>query len=140
MEIQTFLLAASISEGIPGNGNILNGTHIAIDGFFPNPGCQFPLEAQVPFLMVLRRQNSDTDELITLRLTLVDMDGRPMGWPRDLFMNEVFPRGKKLWKWKGKIPFMFPGPGDYRLDITADENKIPSIYSYCIEVNENKNG
>ncbi len=39
---------------------------------------------------------------------------------------------------RGIIPF--PKPGDYRLDITADENKIPSMYSYCIEVQEKQNG
>jgi len=139
MEIQTFLLALSIEEMFPGNGNILNGKHIAIDGFFPNSG-QFPVEAQVPFLMVLRRQNPDADDPITLRFSLVDMDGRPAGAPRDLVVNEAFPKGKKLWKWRGIIPFMFPKAGDYRLDITADENKIPSMYSYCIEVNEKQAG
>lgn len=139
MEIQTFLLAASINEMYPGNGNILNGTHIAADSFFPNNG-QFPTEEQIPFLMVLRRQNPDADEPITIRFTLVDADGRPTGRPRDLVVEGVFPKGMKHWKWRGMIPFMFPGPGDYRLDITADENKIPSMYSYCIQVVPKDNG
>jgi len=139
MEIQTFFLAHSISEMFPGNGNILSGTHIALDGFFPINDCPFPVGAQVPFLMVLRRQNKDTDEPITFRLCLVDVDGRPIGSPNNLVVEGVFPKGKKLWKLRGIIPFNFPKPGDYRLDITADENKIPSMYSYCIEVQEKQN-
>lgn len=137
MEIQTFLLAASIEEMIPGNPHILNGKHIALHGFFPNPGCKFPLEAPLQFLMVLRRQNRDADEPLTLRFNLVDMDGRPVGRPRNIGIEGVFPKGMKLWKLRGMFSFMFPGPGDYRLDIIADENIIPSMYSYCIEVKEN---
>src|SRR3989339_530701 len=111
MEIQTFLLAVSVEEMYPGNANI-------------------------PFLMVLRRQNKEIDEPITLRFNLVDVDGRPAGLPRDLIADAVFPKGKKLWKLRGTIRFIFNSPGDYRLDITADEDKIPSMYSYNIEVAE----
>lgn len=101
MEIQTFFLAASINEMVPGNGNILSGTHIALDGFIPINNAPFPVGAQVPFLMVLRRHNKDIDEQITFRFSLVDIDGRPVGSPNNLVVEGIFPNGKKLWKLRG---------------------------------------
>jgi len=34
----------------------------------------------------------------------------------------------------GSIEFSFPKIGDYRLDITADKNKLGTVYHYNIEI------
>ena len=62
------------------------------------------------------------------------MDGRLVKIPGDIFTPGTFPQGNLFAEISGVIKFEIPRPGIYRIDITSDENKIPSIYNYKIEV------
>lgn len=52
----------------------------------------------------------------------------------DFVEEGIFPNGHMFMSLHGNIEFSFPKAGDYRLDITADENKLPTIYHYNIEI------
>ena len=131
MEIQTFLLCKEIQK--TGTSGVYNANHLAIHNFYPTDGV-FPLQFSAPFYMLLRRQQKDGDEQITLRFDLVDQDGRNIGQPENFKAAGIFPSGHGFLTLTGHIGMMFPKAGEYRLDITADEDKLATVYAYNIEV------
>jgi hypothetical protein len=48
----------------------------------------------------------------------------------------VFPASERFLQFTGTVPLELPAPGDYRLDITADEEGRPFVYAYNIEATE----
>jgi len=131
MEIQTFLLSKSVQK--IGRGSEYNGSLIGIHSFF-SLDRSFPLNFEMPYFMLLRRAHRDGEERVMLRFSLVDMDGRSCGSPQSFSATGVFPSGFRFMTLAGKIQFSFPGMGDYRLDITADEHELSSTYHYDIEI------
>jgi len=133
MEIQTFLLAQTIEKVERGISTNYNAANIGLHNFYAKDG-KYPIEFNFPYYMLLKRVICENEEVITLRFNLVDIDGRKTGKPNDVCAEGRFPKGHKFMTVSGKIKFLFPRPGDYRLDITADENKFEGIYSYNIEI------
>ena len=86
--------------------------------------------------MLLRRNHRNYDEQFSLRFDLVNEDGLPVGLPKEFRHEGVFPSGKRFYQFHGNIKFVIPEPGDYRLDITADEEGNPFVYAYNIEATE----
>jgi hypothetical protein len=84
--------------------------------------------------MLLRRASGADDDRITLRFNLIDEDGRSAGKPANVRATGRFAAGARTLLLAGRIRFLFPGPGDYRLDITADEGGSGSLYAYDIEI------
>jgi len=91
---------------------------------------------KLPYFMLLRRDHRAYDEKFSLRFDLVDEDGLPAGEPAGFKHTAVFPTGARFFWFYGEIKFVFPAPGDYRLDITADEEGNPFVYAYNIEATE----
>jgi len=131
MEIQTFLLCKQISVG--GGTGFYDASYLGIHSFYPIDGL-FPMQFGVPYYMLLRRQQRDGDEAVTLRFDLVDQDGRSVGEPVNLLASSTFPHGQRFMPLTGHIHFQFPRAGEYGLDITADEDNLPSVYRYNIDV------
>lgn len=130
MEIQTFYLAMEIQEKAPGNYTTMTS---CISQFSPSNG-QFPFQMRLPYLMLLRRASKGPQETITLKFNLINQDGQSVGKPTNAKATGNFPRGHKFLALSGHIFFSFPDPGDYRLDITADEETSANLYSYDIEI------
>jgi hypothetical protein len=135
MEIQSFILCKQISKA--GAGDMLDGQWLGTRNFYPLQGQSYPLKFPMPFFMLLRRENRDIDEQCSLRVDLVDVDGRPAGQPSNFKVHAVFPAGERFFQLWGDVAFEIPSQGDYRLDITADEEGRPFLYSYNIEATEN---
>jgi len=133
MEIQSLVLCKELRKG--GEGNSYDSKMIGIHSFFAKDG-NYPLRFSIPFYMLLRREQRYTDETITIRFNLIDADGRNAGLPDGLAAKGIFPDGHMFMTLTGTIEFEFPAIGDYRLDVTADEEKLPSIYHYNIEVTQ----
>jgi hypothetical protein len=133
MEIQTFLLATRVNR-LPGNRYDVEHAGLHSLGFPPESS--FPVRIQLPALMVLRREIDSAEAPFSLRFDLVDEDGRSVGQPRHLRAQGVFPAGPRYFYFPTSIAFEFPGPGHYRLDITADEGLTGDIYSYGIEITQ----
>jgi hypothetical protein len=55
-----------------------------------SPETPFPIRFTLPALAVLRRESDSGDAPFSLRLDLVDEDGRPAGLPRGLLARGVF--------------------------------------------------
>jgi hypothetical protein len=85
--------------------------------------------------MLLRRYSRIGNEPISLRFNLVNENGINCGKPNNIFVTGEFPDGSMYWTITGNIFFSFPNKGDYRLDIISDEEKLPFIYNYNIEIN-----
>ncbi len=130
MEIQTFLLAMEIHEEGPGNYTTVTS---CISHFSPADG-RFPCQVRFPYLMLLRRASNGSDETVTLKFNLINQDGQSVGKPCNARASGRFPAGHKFLALSGHILFLFPGPGDYRLDITADEETSAHLFSYDIEI------
>jgi hypothetical protein len=133
MEIQTFVFCSAVRELREGKG--FNGELLGVHSFFSKDGT-FPLAVGVPYFMLLRRETRGPDEVVTLRFSLVDMDGKQVGEPKDFEAEEVFTGGHMFMTRYGHVRLVLPGVGDYRLDITADEGKLPFVYHYNLEVTE----
>ena len=131
IEIQTFFLAATIVQA--GTGSNYDGKLVGAHHFFPLDS-NFPLTSHIPYFLLLRRASRSHDEEITLRFNLLDQDGRTIGLPKEFVGRGVFPKEHKFMTLSGKIEFLFPADGDYSLSIVADEEKLPSTYTYDIEV------
>lgn len=131
MEIQSFILCKTITQ-VPQTGEY-DGHMIGVYTFYSLDGT-FPLEFGSAFLMVLRRETKGPQQAITLRFNLINSDGLTVGEPRNVRANAVFPAGLRFVKLLGRLPFSFPAPGDFRLDITADEETIPFTFQYNIEI------
>ncbi len=131
MEIQTFLLC----EGLDSKEGRYNGSNIGVHSFFSKDG-SYPLEFSIPYYMLLRRPERESEKEVNLRFNLIDKYGKIVGEPRNINAKGIFPAGHRFMNLYGTIRFSFPRIDDYRLVLTADEDKLPSIYSYDIEVTE----
>jgi hypothetical protein len=130
MEIQSFFLAMEVQNHGPGNYTAVTA---CLSRFSPPDGV-WPLRVRLPYLMLLHRSSRDAGETFTLRFNLIDPDGHQVGSPSNTQAVGSFPDGHKCLLLAGHILFAFPAPGDYRLDITADEEGTGHLYSYDIEV------
>lgn len=130
MEIQSFLLAREIRKS---EKNEYDASMIGAHNFFPRDG-QYPLKFALPFFMLVRREHAEHEEEITLKFDLIDSDGRNTGSPNNFRARSLFPASHKFMTLTGNMEFYFPCAGDYRLDITADEEKLASVYHYNIQV------
>ena len=135
MEVQSFILCKQISQS--GTGDMLNGQWIGLRTFFPEKGHLYPLQFTMPYYMLVRRQRTNTAEQFSLRVDLVDNDGKSAGRPQNFKAAGTFPQGEMFLHFYGSVEFEIPAPGDYRLDITADEEGRPFLYSYNIEATKN---
>ena len=133
MEIQTFFLAKSISKA--GSANEYDSSTVGLHHFYPTNN-QYPLGCKLPFYMLVRRELSDKDDSITLKFNLIDADGKNTGKPQNLKVAGKFPSGHKFMTVVGTVDFQFDDGGEYRLDITADEEKLPSIFHYNLFVGQ----
>jgi hypothetical protein len=133
MEIQTFLLATKISR-LPGNR--FDVQHAALHSLEFPPETSFPYRLALPALMVLRREVASGEAPIRLLFDLVDEDGRSIGQPSRFLFEAVFPAGKRYVFFPTQITFEFPNPGNYRLDVTADEGLTGGVYSYGIDITQ----
>ncbi len=131
MEIQSFLLAKEIQQAGPGSD--YRAETIGLHHFY-SADEKYPFEFTVPYYMLIRRESDESDESITLSFNLIDSDGMGLGSPRNQKVEGVFPAKHKFMTIVGTIKFNFPGLGDYRLDITADEGKLPTIFTYNIQI------
>jgi hypothetical protein len=136
MEIQSFILCAGITPTAGGRIKMFDGQVMGIRSFFPNPGYNYPVHHPLPFYILLRREHKDYDEQCSLRFDLVDLDGRQVGAPKGEKFKTIFPAGERFLQFTGTVPLELPAPGDYRLDITADEEGRPFVYAYNIEATE----
>ena len=135
MEIQSFLLCKELRK--VGSGNEYAANLICLHSFFSLDGT-YPLEFSMPYYMLLRRNNREGNNTVSLKFNLIDEDGNKVGEPRDIKAIGDFPDGHIFMSLHGTIKFSFPQIGDYRLDITADEETLPSLYQYNIEITEPK--
>jgi hypothetical protein len=136
MEIQSFILCGEIAPTAGGRIKMLDGRVLGLRSFFPLSGNRYPMRFPMPFFILLRREHRDYDEQCSLRFDLVDADGRAIGKPTGDKANLVFQKGNKFMHFSGTVTFEIPAPGDYRLDITADEEGTPFVYAYNIEATE----
>jgi len=130
VEIQTFYLAMEIQQQAPGNYTTITS---CVSQFSPGDG-RFPFQMRLPYLLLLRRASKANAETITLKFNLINQDGQSVGKPNNAKAAGQFPAGHKFLALSGHILFSFPGPGDYRLDITADEETLSNLYSYDLEI------
>jgi hypothetical protein len=130
MEIQSFYLAMEIEETAPGNYTTMTS---CVSQFSPGNG-EFPFDMRLPYLMLLRRASKGPRQTISLKFNLIDQDGQSVGKPCNAKASGRFPASHKFLALSGHIFFSFPGPGGYRLDITADEDTSANLYSYDIEI------
>jgi hypothetical protein len=131
MEIQTFLLCKSVTKA--GAGAQYDGQLLGLHSFHPLDG-RFPLTFSVHYYLLLRREARGHDEPATLLFNLIDQDGRPAGAPANFSATTVFPAGHRFFNISGSIEISVPGPGDYRLDVTAADQPEPFTYQYGIEI------
>jgi hypothetical protein len=131
MEIQTFFLAEQITHH---ENNRHDVRRAALVFFECTPETSFPVRFTFPGLILLRRENTGDEIPFTLRLDLVDEDGRPVGLPRRGLIQGVFPAGPRFFALTGDIDFEFPKPGSYRLDITVDEELAGNVFCYNIDL------
>jgi hypothetical protein len=131
MEIQTFFLAEKITRLADNRHDVQRA---AIAFLECTPETPFPVRMTLPGLILLRREGTGGEAPFTLRLDLVDEDGRPTGQPRRGLVNGVFPTGPRYFALVGQIGFEFPKPGNYRLDITVDEELAGNVFSYNIDL------
>jgi hypothetical protein len=131
MEIQTFFLAERITRV---GRNRHDVQHAAISLMECTAETPFPCQFTLPALMVLRRESRTGNTPFTLRLDLVDEDGKLAGKPRRMLVKGAFPDGYWFFTLMAKIELEFPRPGTYRLDITPDEGLAGSIYHYAIDI------
>jgi len=130
MEIQTFYIAMEVQQQGPGNYTTVTS---CVSQFSPSDG-RFPFQMRLPYLMLLRRASKVYQETIHLKFNLINQDGQSVGKPSNTRATGNFPAGHKFLALAGHILFSFPAPGDYRLDITADEATSASLYSYDLEI------
>jgi hypothetical protein len=131
MEIQSFFLCKTITQ--VSKNSEFDGHLIGLHSFYSLDG-NFPLEFDFPYFMLLRRETRGPEQDISLRFNLINSDGITVGEPRNIKTDDKFPAGFMFLNLMGKIHFNFPGPGDYRLDITADEESAPFTFQYNIEI------
>ena len=131
MEIQTFFLAEKITR-LPDNRHDVQRAGIVF--LECPPGTPFPQRFTFPGFILLRREGIGDEVPFTLRLDLVDEDGRAAGLPRCGRIDGVFPAGPRFYALMGNIDFEFHKPGSYRLDITVDAEFSGKLFSYNIDM------
>lgn len=131
MEIQTFMLCKQIRQ--TGPGSEYDASMIGLHSFYSLDG-MFPLTFQMPYYMLLRRPDRGAEKDVSLKFNLIDMDGNAIGEPRNVKAFGRFPADFMFMVLTGTISFAFPAIGDYRLDSTADEETLPFVYQYNIEI------
>jgi hypothetical protein len=136
MEIQSFFLAMEIQQRSPGNYTAVTP---CVTSFAPPDGA-FPFQARLPYLLLLRRARKTTDDTVDLKFNLIDPDGQSTGQPANARATGTFPAGHKSLILAGHILFSFPAPGDYRLDITVNEDVSANLYSYDLEIGPGPQG
>ena len=136
MEVQTFFLCTRLEQPDK-KEDIYHCQRVGLNSFYPLDGV-FPIRFSFPYYMLIRRESRDFDEEVTLRLNCVDIDGRILPVPGNIFIKGSLLKGSLFADLTGSISFEIPKAGIYRIDITADENKIPSVYNYTIEVHNQK--
>jgi len=138
MEIQSLILCREVSSA--GIGTMFDGRLLGITSLFPTGTSKYPIIGELQYFMLLRRDHRAYDETFSLRFDLVDEDGRPIGQPTGFKHTATFPAGSRFFHYYGSISFEIPYPGDYRLDITADEEGAAFVYAYNIEATESESG
>ena len=81
MEIQSLVLCKELSRS--GKGNSYDGKMIGLHSFYSTDG-NFPLRFEMPYYMLLRREQRDGDETVTLRFNL------ELNRPRMLLLQTLF--------------------------------------------------
>jgi hypothetical protein len=132
MQVQTFLLARKVTM----SGHDFDIAGAGVSSFDANSECVFPTRFTFPAFIMLGRESDVGDVPFTLRLNLVDEDGRNAGQPRQMLVKGMFPNGVSQAKLMAKIDFEFPKIGKYRLDLTADEGLTGEVYHYDIRILE----
>lgn len=117
MQVQTFLLAKNVTM----TGGRFDIADAGIASFTATSECEFPTRFTFPAFIMLSRESKEGEVPFTLRLNLVDEDGRSVGKPHQMLVGGSFPNGVWQAKLMAKIDFEFPKIGHYRLDLTADE-------------------
>jgi hypothetical protein len=131
MEIQTFFLAEQITRHADNRHDVQRA---AVAYFECTPQTPFPVRFTLPGLILLRREGRSAQTPFTLRLDLVDEDGKPAGQPRHGLIDGTFPAGPRFFLLMGKIDLEFPRPGSYRLDITVDQELAGNVFSYDLDI------
>jgi hypothetical protein len=131
MEIQTFFLAETIERKADHCHDVRRA---ALTMVSCTAAASFPTRFTLPALVLLRRESDSSDAPIRLRFDLVDEDGKPAGRPRRWLVEGVFPLGSRFYYVMAKIPFEFPAPGRYRLDITPNEGLEGAVYHYAVDI------
>jgi hypothetical protein len=131
MEIQTFFLCKNITQ-LSAAGEY-DAHLVGLHNFYSLDG-KFPIEFDISFFMSIRRETRGPEQTISLRFNLINSDGFTIGEPRNIKVGSTFPAGFMFKNFHGTIHFSFPAPGDYRLDITADEEINPFTFQYNIEI------
>jgi hypothetical protein len=124
MQVQIFLLARKVT--MSGHNFDILGT--GVSSFDATSECVFPTRFTFPAFIMLSRESEVGDAPFTLRLNLVDEDGRSAGKPQQMLVKGMFPNGVWQAKLMAKIDFEFPKIGNYRLDLTADEGLTGDVY------------
>jgi hypothetical protein len=133
--LRRWFLTLCSGIGASGPDGMVNGHWLGIHSVFPTQS-GYPFEFTLPYFMLLRRDHRNYDEQFSLRFDLVNEDGLPVGLPKEFRHEGMFPSGKRFYQFHGSMKFVVPEPGDYRLDITADEEGNPFVYAYNIEATE----
>ena len=131
MEVQTFMLCKSIAK--VGVGNEYDANSVGLHSFYSLDG-KYPLEFEMPYFMLLRREYRGDENRVSLRFNIIDGDGNSVGEPKNVKAYGVFPAGHMFMVLVGKMKLSFPGIGDYRLDIMADEETKPFLFQYNVEI------
>jgi hypothetical protein len=131
MEIQTFFLAEQITRHADNSHDVRRA---AVAFFECTPQTPFPVRFTMAGLFLLRREGTQGETEFSLRLDLVDEDGRLAGKPHRGRVTGVFPAGFRFFTLTGLIDLEFPRPGSYSLDITVDEEFAGNVFSYNIDL------
>jgi hypothetical protein len=137
MEIQTFMLCQGLQQ--VKETKVFNAQTIGIHNFVSLDGV-FPIVFQMPYYMLLRREEQGTLQNILMEFNLIDSDGKFVGEPNHHGVKSEFRPGHKFMVVVGKLQFRFPWAGDFRLDIMIDmgERLSTSVFQYNIEIMDNK--
>jgi hypothetical protein len=130
MEIQTFFLCERITRH-PDNRHDVERAGIAF--FECTSQTPWPFQFTLPALILLRRESDRGHAPFRLRFDLVDEDGRAAGKPRQVVNEFNFPDGARFFCLTTVLPFEFPRPGRYRLDVVVDDGFSVHTYPYNID-------
>jgi hypothetical protein len=125
MRVQAFTLADEINQ----DRGRFDGVGIFTFGIsFPEN--KFPVTTEMPFAMLLCRENADAEQAATLRTRLKTRAGVAVEGPHNDTVGFTFPAEFRFTMVHGTMRFRFQAPGYYRLEITADADEAPTDYLY----------